>query len=103
MGKHKVDIGDMKPIHQHPRRIPFALCNKVDEIVRVMLEQGVIQHSQSPWASPIVLVAKHDETMRFYVDYHRLNSATNMDVFPLPRIDDSVDILSQSKYFQLEA
>ena len=91
--------GDTKPIHQHPRRIPFALRNKVDEMVRDMLEQGVIQHSQSPWASPIVLVAKRDGTMRFCVDCCRLNSAIKMDVFSLPRIDDPIDILSQPKYF----
>lgn len=54
-----------------------------------MLEQGVIQHSQSPWASPVVLV----------VDFHRLNSITKADVFPLPRIDDSVGILANAKYF----
>ena len=56
-----------------------------------MLEKGVIQHSQSPWASPIVLVAKCE-----------LNLITKMDVFPrpLPRIDDSIDIFSYSQYFQ---
>jgi len=97
--KHQIDTGDTKPIHQHPRRVPFTLRNKVDEMVKDMLEQGVIQYSQSPWASPIVLVAKHDRTMRFCVDYRHLNSATKMDIFPPPRIDDSIDILSQSKYF----
>ena len=64
-----------------------------------MLDQGVIQHSQSPWASPIVLVAKQDGTTRFCVDYRKLNTVTKMDVFPLPRIDDSIDILSHSRYF----
>ena len=68
-------------------------------MIKDMSEQGVIQHSQSPWASPTDLVAKRDGTTRFCVDYSRLNSATKMDVFPLPRIDDSTDILSQSKYF----
>jgi len=97
--KHHIDTGDTKPIHQHSRRIPFALCNKLHEMIKDMSEQGVIQHSQSPWASPIDLVAKRDGTTRFCVDYSRLNSATKMDVFPLPRIDDSTDILSQSKYF----
>ena len=50
--EHLIDTGDSKPIHQHPRRIPFALREKVDEMVQEMLEQGVIQHSQSPWTSP---------------------------------------------------
>ena len=100
---HHIATGDVKPIHQHARRIPFALREKVDEMVQDMLDQGVIQHSHSPWASPwaspIVLVAKRDGTTRFCEDYRRLNSVTKMDVFPLPRIDDSIDILSHSWYF----
>ena len=96
---HHIETGDVKPIHQHARRIPFALREKVDEMVQDMLDQGVIQHSHSPWASPIILVAKRDGTTRFCVDYRKLNSVIKMDVFPLPRIDDSIDILSHSRYF----
>ena len=70
---HHIETGDVKPIHQHPRRIPFALQEKVDEMVQDILDQGVIQHSHSPWASLIVLVAKRDGTTRFCVDYCRLN------------------------------
>jgi len=68
-------------------------------MVRDMFEQGVIQCFQILWACPIVLVAKCGGTMRFCVDHCHLNSATKMDVFPLHRIDDSIDILSQSKFF----
>ena len=88
--QHHIETGDVNPIHQHARRIPFALREKVDKMVQDMLDQGVIQHSQSPWASPIVLVAKQDGTTRFCVDYCKLNAVTKMDVFPLPRIDDSI-------------
>ena len=56
----------------------------VDNMTEEMLEQGVIQPSQSPWASPIVLVAKKDGTTRLCVDYRRLNAVTKLDVFPLP-------------------
>ena len=94
--QHHIETEDVNPIHTHARRIPFALREKVDKMVQDMLDQGVIKNSQSPWASPIVLVAKKDGTTRFCVDYRKLNAVTKMDVFPLPRIDDSIDILSHS-------
>ena len=57
------------------------------------------QPSRYPWASPVVLVRKHDGTHRFCVDYRALNSVTKPDRFPLPRIDDLLDQLGESKYF----
>ena len=96
---HTIDTADHPPIHQQARRTPFALRDQIDEIVRGMLEQGVIEPSQSPWASPVVLVKKRDGSYRFCVDYRRLNSITKMDVFPLPRIDDTLDLLSKAKFF----
>ena len=47
----------------------------------------------------MVLVAKQDGTVRFCVDCHRLNAATKMDVYPPPRVDDQLDLLSHSRYF----
>ncbi|CAF4747599.1 unnamed protein product, partial [Rotaria sp. Silwood2] len=52
-----------------------------------------------PWCSPVVLVRKKDGTTRFCVDYRKLNDITVKDSFPLPRIDDIFDQLSQSTYF----
>ena len=71
----------------------------MDEMVDAMLKQGVIVPSKSPWASPIVLVAKKDGGTHFCIDYQKLNAVTKMDVFPLPHIDDSLDLLSRNKYF----
>ena len=62
--QHTINIGDSTPICQQAHRIPFALRSKVDNMTE-MLEQSIIQPSQSPWANPIVLVAKKDGTTRF--------------------------------------
>ncbi len=64
-----------------------------------MLEQGIIEYSTSPWAAPVVLVLKKDETLRLCIDFRRLNDITLKDSFPLPRIDDTLDKLSGAKYF----
>lgn len=71
------------------------------KMVEDMLEHVVIRPSQSPWAS-LVVVVKKDKSLRFCVDYCRLNSVTKMDVFPLPRLDDSLDLLSKAEYFTLD-
>ena len=46
-----------------------------------------------------MLVSKQDGSTRFCVDYCCLNAITKLDEFPLPRIDDSLDLLSGMKYF----
>ena len=96
---YTIDTGDAKPVRQLPRRIPFSLRGKVCQLIDEMLKQGVVVPSSSPWASPIVLVAKKDGTTRFCVDYRKLNAITKSDVFPLPRIDDSLDLLCGTQYF----
>ena len=77
---------------------PFAL-RVMEELIQNMMAQGVIKQSSSPWASPVVLVEKRDGSHRFLVYYRRLNAVTKMDVFPLPRVDDTLDMLSQTQYF----
>ena len=97
--QHTIDTGDHPPIHQHPRRVPHALKGRIQELIDDMMQRNVIRPSQSPWASPVVLVTKHDGSTRFCVDYRRLNSLTKLDTFPLPRIDDYLDTLAGAKYF----
>ena len=64
-----------------------------------MLDLGVIEASESPWASPIVLVQNKDGGVRFCVDYRKLNRVRKLDEFPLPRIDDTLEQLAGSRYF----
>ena len=97
--QHKVDTGDHPAIKQMPRRMPFSQREKVAEMVDEMLSKGVIQPSASAWASPIVLVPKRDGSLRFCVDYRKVNAITKRDVYPLLRIDDILDTLSQARYF----
>ena len=68
--RHKIDTGEAQPIKQRMRRTPHAQREIIDEEVKKMIELGVVEESDSPWSSPIVLVRKKDGTTRFCIDYH---------------------------------
>ena len=95
----EIDTGDTPPKRQWPRRMPFAVREEVSRQVKKMQETGVIQPSNSPWASPIVFVHKKDGTHRFCIDYRELNAVTRQDTFPLPRVDDLLDQLGDTRFF----
>ena len=97
--KHDIVTDGSQPIKQHMRRIPFHLRPEADKEVSKMLNAGVIEPSSSPWAAPVVLVRKKDGTIRYCIDYRKLNDVTKKDSYPLPRIDDSLDVLGKANYF----
>lgn len=64
-----------------------------------MIDRGIIEASSSPCASNIVLVLKKNDKTRFCVDYRQLNDVTIQVAYPLPRVDECLDSLSNSKWF----
>ena len=87
------------PICQPPRRLPFHKRTEVQNLLSDMVKKGIVEPSDSPWSSPIVLVKKKDGSTRFCVDFRQLNSVTCKDAQPIPRIDDTLDSLSGSCWF----
>ena len=60
-----------------------------------------MEPASTEWASPVVLVTKKDGSLRFCVDYHRLNSKTAADSYPLPCMDDCNDSLGDAAVFTM--
>jgi len=96
---HRIDTGDSRPIKEPLRRHPIAHLDFIDDQVEKMFQAGVIEPSSSPWSSNVVLAKKSDGSLRFCVDYRRLNDLTYKDSFPLPQIDTCLDALGGSMYF----
>ena len=63
-----------------------------------MIDAGVIQPSQLPWASAPVLIWKKDGKIKWCLDYRKLNNLTKKDAFPLPLISDCLDALAENKF-----
>ena len=99
--QHKIFTGDAKPIKQMPRRLPFGKREIEKQEVQKMLQRGIIEPSQSAWSSPVVLVTKRDGSVRFCVDYRKLNECTIKDAYPLPRVDECLDALRNSRWFNV--
>ena len=87
------------PLRQPYRRQNPAVRREEMAQVQQMLSINVIRPSNSPWASPVVMVRKKDGSLRFCVDFRQLNAATVKDAHPLPRIDDLLDALHGAKWF----
>ena len=96
--EHAIDTQGYPPIYQRPYRIPEAQRKVVDAHVTDMANRGVIRPSKSPWSSPMVLVGKKDDSTRFCVDFCKLNSVTQRDVYPVPHLDETLGTLGGAQY-----
>ena len=99
--EHTIDTGDAKPIKQRPRQTPLAFREQEAAEIQKMLDKGIIVESNSPWSSPVVLVRKADNSIRFCVDYRKLNKVTKLDTFPLPKISECFQSLAGSQVFSV--
>ena len=83
---HAILTGDAPPQKSRPRRVPPHWEPEINKQLEEMLSASppICQPSKSPWASDVVLVKKRDGSLRFAVDYRRLNGVTKRDEYSLP-------------------
>lgn len=102
--KHSINTIADNPIYQKPFRLPQVQQQEVRKQIDKLLKEKIIQHSESPWASPVHLVQKKTDQSgqikwRMVVDYRRLNEQTKSDKFPLPNIEELFSKLQGNNYF----
>ena len=68
-----IDTGDATPRRQPVKRTSFAARQEIATQLQQMQDQNVIYPSDSPWASPVVLVWEKDYSLHFCIDYRSLN------------------------------
>lgn len=102
---HKIPTPqDLAPINQKNYRLPQLHKDIINQAIQELLDSNIVEHSNSPWNSPLIVVNKKPgpdgvKKHRVVVDFRKLNAQTIGDAYPLPRIDDILDQLSNSKFF----
>ncbi|KAL3999724.1 growth arrest and DNA-damage-inducible protein [Sarotherodon galilaeus] len=96
--QHKIRVKEDAPVRQKSYRIPERLVPVLQKEIKLMLDLGIIEVSSSEWCSPIVLVPKKDDTLRFCIDFRYLNAVSKFDPYPMPRVDDLLERVGSARY-----
>ncbi len=97
--QHHIETEPGVIVRSRPYRLPEHKKQVVQTELGAMLEMGVIEESHSDWASPIVLVPKTDGSVRFCVDYRKVNAVSKFDAYPMPRVDELLDRLGTARFY----
>ena len=95
---HKIPTQDAPPIHLPPYRLAHHSKEFLRAEIQTLLKKEIIEPSSSPWAAPIVLVAKKDGSQHMCVDYGKLKAITIGDPYPLPHIEELIKGIGVSKF-----
>lgn len=90
---------DSQPVQAVPYRAGPKMREHEKAEIDKMLKAKVIEPSTSEWASPIVFAPKKDGTLRFCIDYRKLNAMTIRDSYPIPWMDECIDSLRNAAVF----
>jgi len=94
---HRIDTGSSPPIRKRSYRQAPAKQAEITKQVNEMLQAGIIEVSDSPWSSPVLLVSKKDGSKRFCVDYRSLNEITMLTAWPIPILEEVLDTVSEQR------
>ena len=97
--EHKITLTCDKPVRSKPDAVPFSMCEALNHDLDAMLENKIIRPSDSPYASPAVLVPEKDGSTRLCVDYQKLNKITVFDLEPMVNSADIFQKLANDRYF----
>lgn len=101
--EQKLRLKDDTPVFTKNYRLPISQKTEINKQVQKLIDNDLIEPSQSSYNSPLILVPKKStdgtKKWRMCVDYRQLNRKLIADKFPLPRIDEILDNLGRARYF----
>lgn len=97
--KHRIKLSDETPFKHRARPIHPHDVDAVRKHLQELLDSGIIRESESPFASPIVVVRKKNNSVRLCIDFRKLNSQTIKDAYALPNLEEVFSLLTGSKWF----
>lgn len=95
---HHIDTGTADPVNVNAYPLSHEKLEELRKQVKDLLDRGLIQVSASPWGFPVVFVKKPGGEWRMCIDYRGLNELTAKNGYPIPRIQDLLDIVGQARY-----
>lgn len=98
-GELKIRTKGNAEVKYRPYRLAPIERQKVNDMIKDLLEQNIIRDSDSSFASPVLLVKKKDGSDRLCIDYRALNKIMEKDSYPLPLIEDQIDKLGAANLF----
>ncbi len=94
-----INLANPNPVRGPNYRYPEKAKSIIAELLKDMEERDVIEASAAAWLSPIVLVSKPDGSKRMCLDYCGVNKNLAMDIYPLPRLEELVEMASGNKFY----
>ncbi|CAF3256425.1 unnamed protein product [Rotaria socialis] len=90
-------IGEHTATRSYPQTIDKQ--NATFDIIQQMLKHKQIRASHSQYSAPVLLIKKHDGSYRFILDYRKLNNITIQDNYPLPNLEQAIQIVGGHQYY----
>ena len=97
--QHDIKLLTSEPIRSKGYPFPFKACDVMDPEIKDVLELGVNEKSVSSYSSPVVLVLKKDSSVRFCIDFWKLNKVTEFEAEPMPNMKEVIYRMSGHKIF----
>ena len=97
--EHDIKLSTAEPVRSMGYPLPYKTREIMESEIDEMIELGVIEPSISPYSSPIVLVPKKYGSVRFCIDFHKLNKVTEFDAEPMPNMEEVINRMSGQRFY----